>query len=155
MRYYPFLVSLDRCIKSWNTFDGLSNKVCISNKTEDLNLRVFNMVTEINESKTLTKYGLCKCKLNLMMENVIPMKSGRTINVECKNRKEHHVCKKAYIWNLATSSCKDDKYLGNFFDDSVKNCVEMIDRTKAIKQILMKTKVTCKTKNFHVSLHFH
>ena len=52
------------------------------------------MVTEINESKTLTKYVLCKCKLNLMMENVIPMKSGRTINVECKNRKEHHVCKK-------------------------------------------------------------
>ena len=43
----------------------LSNKVCIPNKTEDLNLRVFNMITGINESKTLTKASCeCKCKLD-------------------------------------------------------------------------------------------
>ena len=29
---------------------------------QDLNLRVFNIVTEINESKTLTKYTSCKCE---------------------------------------------------------------------------------------------
>ena len=31
-------------------------------KTEDLNLSVFNMITGINESKTLTKHILCKCQ---------------------------------------------------------------------------------------------
>ena len=47
--YHPFLVKLDRCIGSCNTTNDLSNKVCISNKTEDLNLIVFNMITRINE----------------------------------------------------------------------------------------------------------
>ena len=43
----------------------LSNNVCIPNKTEDLNLRVFNMITGINEWKTLTKHISCKCKYKL------------------------------------------------------------------------------------------
>ena len=35
--YYPFVVKLDRCIRSFNTVNGLSNKVCVQYKTEDLN----------------------------------------------------------------------------------------------------------------------
>ena len=60
--YYPFPVKLDRCVGSCNTVNDLSNKVCVPNKTEDLNLRVFNIITEINESKTLTKHISCECK---------------------------------------------------------------------------------------------
>ena len=33
-----------------------------SNETEYINLRVFNMITRINKSKTLTKLISCKCK---------------------------------------------------------------------------------------------
>ena len=53
--YYPFVVKLDRCAGSSNTLNDLSNKVCIPNKTEDLNMHVFNMITGKNESKILTK----------------------------------------------------------------------------------------------------
>ena len=53
LRYYSFGVNLDRCARSCNILNCLSNKVCIPNKTEDLNLYVFNMITGINESKTL------------------------------------------------------------------------------------------------------
>ena len=60
--YYPFAVKLDRCIGSCNTLNDLFNKVCIPNKTEDLNLSVFNMTTGINKSKTLTKHISCECK---------------------------------------------------------------------------------------------
>ena len=35
---YPFAVNLDRCVGSCNTLNDLPNKVCVSNKTEDLNL---------------------------------------------------------------------------------------------------------------------
>ena len=42
--------------------NGLSNKVCDPNKTEDLNVNIFNMITGINESKTLTKHISCKYK---------------------------------------------------------------------------------------------
>ena len=48
--YYPFMVN------------HLSNKICFPNKTEDLNLSMFNMITRINESKTLRKRISWKCK---------------------------------------------------------------------------------------------
>ena len=60
--YYPFVVKLGRCVGSCNTLNDLPNKVCVPNKTEDLNLSVFNIITGINESKTLTKHISCKCK---------------------------------------------------------------------------------------------
>ena len=60
--YYPFAVKLYRCVESCNTLNDLSNKVCVPNKTEDLNLSVFNMITGINESKTLAKHISCECK---------------------------------------------------------------------------------------------
>ena len=60
--YYAFVFKLNRCVGSCNTLNNLSNKVCVRNKTEDLNLSVFNMITGINKSKTLTKHISCECK---------------------------------------------------------------------------------------------
>ena len=64
--YFPFAVRLDRCIVSCSTFNDFCNKVCVLNKTEDLNLSVFNMITGINESKTLAKHisSKYKCKFD-------------------------------------------------------------------------------------------
>ena len=47
---YSFAVELDRCVRSCNTLNDVSNKICIPNKTEDLNLIMFKMITGINES---------------------------------------------------------------------------------------------------------
>ena len=44
---------------------------------KDLSLSIFNMITGINESKTLTKHISCKCK-----QNVIQIKGGIMINVD-------------------------------------------------------------------------
>ena len=67
---------------SCNTLNDLSNKVCALNETEDLNLNMFNMLTGINESKTLTKHISCEFKCKLMKENVIQINGGTTINVD-------------------------------------------------------------------------
>ena len=96
--YCLFTVKLDRCVGSCYTLNELSNKVCILNKTEDLNLSVFNMITGINESQILTKAISCKRKRRF---------DGRKCNsdqCECKNR---HICEKDYIWNLSTCRCKN------------------------------------------------
>ena len=50
LRCYPFAVNLDRCMGSSNTLNDLSNKVCVPNKTEDLNWSVFNMITEMSRN---------------------------------------------------------------------------------------------------------
>ena len=106
---YPFAVKLDRCVGSCNTLNDLFNKVCIPNKTEDLNLSVFSMITGINESKTLTKHASCECKCRF---------DGRKCNSDqwwnndkCRcERKKRHVCGKDYVWNPAACNCKNGKY---------------------------------------------
>ena len=60
--YHPFAIKLDRCIESCNILNHLSNKVCVLNKTDDLNIHVFDMITGKNESNILTKDMSCECK---------------------------------------------------------------------------------------------
>ena len=60
--------------------NDLSNKVCIPNKTEHLNLSVFNKIANISESKTLTKHVSHECRFD--ENNVIQINGGITINVD-------------------------------------------------------------------------
>ena len=45
LHYYAFAVKLGKCVGSSNTLNNLSNKASVPNKTEDLNLSEFNMIT--------------------------------------------------------------------------------------------------------------
>ena len=66
LHFYLYMVKLGRCVGRCNTLNDLSNKICVPNKTEALNLSIFNIITGINESKILTKHipRKCKCKFD-------------------------------------------------------------------------------------------
>ena len=53
LNYYPFMNSLDKCNGSCNI---LSPKLYVPKKTKDLSVKVFNMITNKNEAKTMTKH---------------------------------------------------------------------------------------------------
>ena len=78
--YYAFTVKLDTCVGSCNTLNELSNKVCAPNKTEDLNLKVFNFITGINESKTLKKHVSLEFKCRF--HGKIQINGGIMINAD-------------------------------------------------------------------------
>ena len=80
--YYPFSIKLDRCAESCNTLNDLSYKVCVPNKTEDLNLSVFSMITGINKSKVLTKHTSCECKCRFNGRNLVRINGRIIINVD-------------------------------------------------------------------------
>ena len=63
--------------------------------------------------------------INLMVENVIQIQSQIMINAD--RSAEKHICEKDYIWNPATCSCKNGKYLASIIDNSVITCDEIID----------------------------
>ena len=60
LHYYSFTINLDSCVRIFNNLNDLPNKVCGQNKTEDLELIVFKMITGINISDTLTKHIFCR-----------------------------------------------------------------------------------------------
>ena len=88
LHYYSFAVKLDWCVGSCNTLNDLSNKEYVPNKTEDLNLSVFNMITGINELKTLTKHISCecKCKFDGRKCNLDQWWNNNTCLCECKKQ---------------------------------------------------------------------
>ena len=77
--------------------------MCVPNQAEDLNLRVFNIITGINESKILTKHVSCKCKCKFhgrqcnSNKKLYNNKCRREGNPKEKNPIEHNVCEKDYI----------------------------------------------------------
>ena len=147
-------VKFDRCVGSCNTLNDLSNKVCVPNKTEDLNLSVFNMITGINESETLTKDISCKCKCKFDRRkcNSHQCWNNNKCRCECKKR---CVC---HVWNPATCSCKNGKYLASIMDDSAIICDEVIksydEEIKTIPTNFNEKNITCKTQSSYVLLTF-
>ena len=81
------------------TLNDLSYKVCVPNKTEDLNLSVFNMITGINESKSLTKHisWKCKCKFDGRKYNSNQNWNNNKCWFECV---KHHICQKKLFGTL-------------------------------------------------------
>ena len=63
----------------------------VSNKTEDLTLNVFKMITGKNESKTLIKHISCECEYRFDGRkcNLNHNWSSSKCRCECKDQKEH------------------------------------------------------------------
>ena len=104
--YYLLAIKFNRCDGSCNTSNDLSNKVCVPNKTEELNLSMFNIITGTNESKTLATHISCecKCKFDGRKCNSDQWRNNDKCQCECK---KHHVCEKDYAWNPATCNCEN------------------------------------------------
>lgn len=94
-------------------------RMFVPNKAEDANLKAFNMVKGINESKTLVKYisNEYKCKLDGKKSN--SRQKWNNVKCQCKYKKpiRHRTCEEYYAWNPSKRACdcnKDcgmDKYL--------------------------------------------
>lgn len=58
--YYPCIIRINWCNGSCNTADDPVGKICVPNRMEEGNLKVFNMIKRENESKTLPKHVSCE-----------------------------------------------------------------------------------------------
>ena len=89
LHYYTFIVSLDRCNGSCNTLDDSFRRIYVPN------LNAFNMITRINESKTLTKHFsyYCNCKFDGRKCNLTEKLNNDKYRCEWKNSTKDHLCK--------------------------------------------------------------
>ena len=84
-------VKLDKCIGSCNTLNDLSNTVCVANKTEDLNIHVFNTITgKMNQNLYYINENV---NVHLMEKNVIQINGGMTTDVYVSVKTVMHVKK--------------------------------------------------------------
>ena len=100
---------------------------------------MFNIITRINESKTLTKHLSCEGKCKFDNRNCNSNQSWNNDKCRCKCEK-HNISEKDYIQNPATFSCKNGKYLTNIMGDSVITCDGIIDADMEAKSYNEETK---------------
>ena len=79
---------------------NVTAKVCVPNKTKDLNVSFFNMIAAINESKIITKHVSCKCECKFRSRKC-------NLSQKLQNSKTTSMCEKYYIWITATCICKN------------------------------------------------
>ena len=65
----PLLTTLYKCNGSCNTLSKIFDGICVPDKTDDVNLSAFNLITRANESKTLIKPMSCKYKCKFDSKN--------------------------------------------------------------------------------------
>ena len=72
------MINLDRC-----------TKICVPNKTENVDVKVFNMITGINETKTFTKNVSCDWNYKFdSKKNVIKTINGMEISANISAKYE-------------------------------------------------------------------
>ena len=72
-------------------------------------------------------------KVNLVVKNVIQIKSGITVDVIVSAKiQKHAVCEKNFIWNSSICTCENCKYLEGIIGDSLIMCDKIIEVTKTI-----------------------
>ena len=59
LKYYLLKINLDKYSGSYSV---LLPKICVPEKTKDINVNAFNMITNKNEANTITKHISCDCK---------------------------------------------------------------------------------------------
>ena len=116
------------------------------------------MITEINESKTLTNHVSCECKCKFGGRKCNSNQKWNKDKCECEC-KEDNICEKDYIWNPATCISKNGKYLANIMGDQceqIKNAEAQPydEETKTIPKNFNERKATCKTQNFYILFEF-
>ena len=150
MRYYSFMVNLDKCIGICNTLNDHPAGYMFQ-KTDDANLKDFNLKTRINELKTLAKHISCECKCIIDSRKYSSNQKWNNDKCpcECENLRKHHVSQKDYIWNTSTCTCKNNEIV-----PLKKSIPTKTVSTKTVLTTFNVEKVTYKIENFYVLLIF-
>ena len=124
--FYPYNVQVNNCSGSCNTLDNIIEKLCVPNVIKRLNMKVYNFLTMLNETRNVLWHESCKCvcKLNSSVCNNKQIWNSNTCRCDCNDDFSGMInCAKGYTWNPSICECQCDIWCkpGQYLDH--KNCV--------------------------------
>ena len=164
--FYPFSVKMNRCSGNCNSINNPYAKICVPDIVENLNVKIFNLMSRANEAKSIKLHETCKCicGLNKIIFNNKPRWNKGQFRCECKYLIDKGVCGKGFIFNPSNCKCECDKSCNTSqcFDYSdckckkkiidliVEECIEYDDDKRKIVNITVtkndnQTKIVNKT----------
>ena len=149
--FYLYNKLVKKCSGSCNTLDDPMAKMCVPNIIKRINMKVYNFLMMLNETRNVLWHKSCKCvcRLNSSVCNSKQIWNGNTCRCNCNEDFAGIIsCDKGYTWNPSTCECQCDMWCkpGQYLD--YKKCVcknKLIGRiiaecTSVINETMMNNK---------------
>ena len=124
--FYPLSIKANKCSGNCNNINDPIAKLCVVDIIKNMNIKVYNMLARINETRKITWNETCKCvcRFTKAVCNNKQEWDENKCRCECKEDLiDKLICDKGYIWNPSTCTCECDKYCGTGQYLDYKNCV--------------------------------
>ena len=124
--FYLHNVLVTKCSESCDTLDNPMSKICIPKIIKNVNMKVYNFLMRLNETRNVLWHESCKCvcRPNSSVCNSKQIWNNDTCRCDCNEDFAGIInCNKGYMWNPSTCEyecdkwCKSSQYLDH------KNCV--------------------------------
>ena len=111
--FYPLNIKINKCGGDCNDINDTMANLCVPDDVKNMNIKVLNLLSGINETRKIIWHEICKCKCRLT--STVCNNKQEWIENKCKCEcKEDLIskitCDKGYMWNRSTCSCECDKY---------------------------------------------
>ena len=147
--FYPCSIKTSKSGGSCNNISHPYVKLCVPDNVKNLKIKVFSLMSRINETRHIKWHETCKCKcrLNGSAYNNKQRWNEDKCMCECKELIDKGMCDKGFIWNPGNCKCECNKScdIGEYLDYSnckcrkilvtklIEECTESIDGVKITK----------------------
>ena len=153
--FHPFSIKVNKCSGSCNSINDPYAKLCVPDISKNINVKVFNLMSRINETRHEIWHETCKCKCRLSASvcNNRQRWNEDKCRCECKELTDKGICDKGFIWNPSNFKCECNKSCGiveyldykncvcrnSIVDKLVKECTKIVDENNIYNETLNTT----------------
>ena len=148
--FYPYSIKVNKCSESCNNINNPYAKMCVPEIVKSINVKVFNLMQRINETKQVfwRKSCRCVCRLSAAICNSKQIWKDNKCRCECKEDLiDKGICDKGFSWNPSNCQCECDKSCGigdskicacknTLIDKLVEESTSVIDENKVYNETL-------------------
>ena len=97
--FYHYSIKVNKCSGSCNGISDPYAKLCVPDIIENINVKVFNLMSRINETRHIIWHETCKCicRLNAIVCNNRQRWNKDKCRCECKESVDKGICDKGFI----------------------------------------------------------
>ena len=97
--FYPFSVKINRCSGNCNSINNPYAKICVPDIVKNLSVKVFNLMSSTNETRSKKSHETCKCicRSNKIICNNKQIWNKDQCRCHCKKLIDKGLCDKGYI----------------------------------------------------------
>ena len=93
---------------SCNNINDSYAKICVPDIIKNINLKVFNLMSRINETRQIIWHETCKCicRLSASVSNTRQTWNEDKCRCECEELIDKGICDNRFIWNPSNCECE-------------------------------------------------